>query len=159
VLKQIYYWLLGPMYKRISNETEIRLKEIEAKQVLLVEERVNRLVQLNLEYQEEFATKFTDQIVGAHLEIEKFSALIGLDEGVVDDEKYSNELVAKILSRISRESKMTQLAAEYQIPLRNILIWRSKYNQMDAEAIGKLRGSILSSLGVPDHCSGSAEPF
>jgi len=47
---------------------------------------------------------------------EKFSALIGSDDGVVEDEKYSNELIAKILSRISRESKMTQLAAEYQIP-------------------------------------------
>jgi DNA-binding phage protein len=132
------------MYRRITSETESRLKEIEAKQLALVEERVNRLVQLNLEYQEEFATKFTDQIVGAHLEIEKFSALIGLDDGPIDDEKYSNEFIAKLLSRISRESKMTQLAAEYQIPLRNILIWRSKYNQLDAEAIGRMRQSRLT---------------
>jgi hypothetical protein len=145
MFKQIYYWILGPIYRRISSETEIRLKESEAKQVALVEERVNRLVQLNLEYQEEFATKFMDQIVGAHLEIEKFSALIGLDDGVADDEKYSDELIAKILSRITRESKMTQLAAEYQIPLRNILIWRSKYNQMDAEAIGSQRTTSRSS--------------
>jgi hypothetical protein len=140
-IKQIYYWLLGPLYRRITAETDSRLREIEARQVSLVQERVNRLVQLNLEYQEEFATKFTDQIVGAHLEIEKFAAVIGLDDGVQDDEKYSDELIAQILSRISRESKMMQLAAEYQIPLRNILIWRSKYGQMDAQAIGKMRTS------------------
>jgi len=42
--------------------------------VALVEERVNRLVQLNLEYQEEFATKFMDQIVGVILKLRVFGA-------------------------------------------------------------------------------------
>jgi hypothetical protein len=165
--KKVYFWLLGPVYRRALVDSEAKIFErlesthletfekrysewldqrvrdevetrIEAAVKNEVDRRMALFIKINMKFQEKFTAKFVDSIVGVHLEMEKLSAFIGVDERPASEE-ITDEQIWECMRRLTREAKIPELAHIYGVPIRDVLVWRSKYHSMDARTIGIVR--------------------
>jgi hypothetical protein len=137
-LKRAYNWFMRPIYNRITLETDTKLEQQTLVPRSQVELRVQAALKANLEMQEKLTKKLVDELVNVHLELQRLAAL-NVDMEPPPTVDVPAEKIAKILGQIDCEMKIIELAAEFQVPMRDILVWRSKYNRMGVTAITNIR--------------------
>ena len=154
LLKRVYTKLTAPLYHRLLRDVTIQVQDAHT---------------ISLDYQEKLAAKLLDELVCVRLEMEraveqvnaakaevlalknpptnsigggvaKTAVLADLNAatGKISD-KISDDEIHKIVNEISSHMKIVELACDTQIPMSEILDWRSKYSGLTVNAVRKMR--------------------
>jgi hypothetical protein len=148
LLKKLYTKLTGPLYRRLLRDLTVQIQDAHA---------------TTLDYQEKIAAKLLDELVCVRLEMDraveqvhqvKESLNAPLDAPKISaaphtqsahsniskiTQSISDEEIHKIVNEISSHMKIVELACDTQVPMSEILDWRSRYSGLTVNAVRKMR--------------------
>ncbi|HEY9680504.1 MAG TPA: hypothetical protein V6C86_02835 [Oculatellaceae cyanobacterium] len=146
-LKNLYTLLAGPLYRRLLRDLTVQVQDAHS---------------TTLEYQEKIAAKLLDELVCVRLELERAmnqleeskqqltratntqqrSAHYAKETAVAPSQisdTISDDEIHKIVNEISSHMKIVELACDTQVPMQEILDWRSRYSGLTVNAVRKMR--------------------
>lgn len=147
-LKKLYTKLTGPLYRRLLRDLTVQIQDAHA---------------TTLDYQEKIAAKLLDELVCVRLEMDRAVEQVhqvkeSLSESANSSktssatrtenaqssvskisQNISDEEIHKIVNEISSHMRIVELACDTQIPMSEILDWRSRYSGLTVNAVRKMR--------------------
>lgn len=148
-LKHAYRALTAPLYRRLLRDLTIQVQEAHA---------------TTLDFHENITARLLDELVCVRLEMAramekleeaKASVLSEKTVGVAGNrqallgaatqnlekisDKISDDEIHRIVNEISSHMRIVELACDTQIPMSEILDWRSKYTGLTVNAVRKMR--------------------
>ena len=130
-LKKLYFWLMRPLYDRLSRE------------LVLQSQRSNDAL---VKYEEGFTRSYGNELVRLNMKIQEvetrladsLETLPGLSSGTADA-KHIDRHVAEIVQGLEKCGDVLEISRTYDVPVSEVLHYERKYRGMSSFGIQRAK--------------------
>lgn len=122
MLRRIYFWFMGPLYKRVLRDCTLQIQ---------------RMMKAQTEFQEEFSARICDQV----LAISTTGKDQAIDANACVLNLYSIDKIEAVITRVHQTGNLLKISQELGIPLQHAITIYSEYGRL-----GSVSTSVRSLL-------------
>ena len=116
LLTKLYFIVMGPLYRRLSRESALRIQELQ---------------RVQLEFQERFTARVCDQMIA--LSVANSTSLAAGEAVPLTDAE-----IIEIVAEITKSEDLVALSKRLEIPLKHVVEVYSRYGGMNPTSIRTL---------------------